>query len=97
MAICEVSIVPIGEGISVSKFVAGCQKVLDTTGLNYQLNPMGTVIEGELDQIYDAVKKMQQSVFDKGAKRVYSVIKIDDRRDKEHNMDYKIKSVRDKI
>jgi len=49
MAVVEVSIVPLGTaGPGVSRYVAGCLKVLTESGLPYQLNSMGTVIEGEL-------------------------------------------------
>ncbi|MCK4948559.1 MAG: thiamine-binding protein, partial [Thermoplasmata archaeon] len=44
--LAEVSIFPIGEGVSLSKWVGRCLKIIDGSGLRYQLNPMGTVIEG---------------------------------------------------
>lgn len=99
MAVVEVCIFPIGEGTSVSKYVAGCEKVLEQyqDKLKYELNPMGTNIEGDLDITFEAIRKMQESVFDKGAKRVYSVVKIDDRRDKKASMDQKIHSVKSKL
>lgn len=97
MAIIEVCIFPIGEGTSVSEYVAGCEQVLADRGMKFRLNPMGTTIEGDADEIFAAIREMQESVFARGAKRVYSVIKCDDRRDKQHSMEYKIKSVTDKL
>lgn len=97
MAVVEVCIFPIGEDVSVSKYVAGCEKVLQNEELEYSLNPMGTCIEGDIDEIFKVVRKMQESVFDKGAKRVYSVLKIDDRRDKKASMAQKLNSVNEKL
>lgn len=58
---------------------------------------MGTVIEADADRALAAIRKMQESVFDKGCDRVYTVIKMDDRRDKKATMEQKIKSVEDKL
>ncbi|MDO5047616.1 MAG: MTH1187 family thiamine-binding protein [Anaerococcus sp.] len=98
MAIVELTLVPIGtEETSVSKYVAEASKILEKSNLAYELNPMGTVIEADLDLAMETIRKMQEAVFDKGAKRVYSVIKVDDRRDKKASLEQKIKSVRDKM
>lgn len=98
MALAEVTIVPIGVETSVSKYVAACQKVLEEEkAIKYSLNPMGTNIEGGVDQIFEVIKKMQESVFDKNVDRVYTVIKMDERRDKKSSMDQKIRSVEDKL
>ena len=98
MAIAEVSIVPIGTGnTSVSEFVADAVKVLKKSGLNYKLNPMGTIIEGEIKDVMDVITKMHETPFMKGSKRVYTTIKIDDRRDKSVKMEEKVQSVKKKI
>jgi uncharacterized protein (TIGR00106 family) len=98
MAIVEVSIVPIGTATtSVSEFVAGAVNELQSSGLRFELTAMGTIIEGELSAVMETVRKMHDTPFCKGAERVYTVIKIDDRRDKQTGMDYKLNSVRDKI
>ena len=98
MAILELTLVPIGTGeTSVSKYVAEASKILEDAGVKYALNPMGTVIEADVDTALDLVRQMQEKVFDSGADRVYSVIKIDDRRDKDAHMEQKIKSVKDKM
>jgi len=98
MAIAEVSIVPIGTGnTSVSEFVADAVKVLKKSGLNYKLNPMGTIIEGEIKDVMDVITKMHETPFMKGSKRVYTTIKIDDRRDKSVKMEEKVQAVKEKI
>ncbi len=58
---------------------------------------MGTVLQGDIDHLFSAVRKMQESVFNKGVSRVYTVIKIDDRRDAEHTLSEKIDSVMSKV
>ena len=56
MAVAQVSVVPVGTpSASISQHVANCLDVLEGTGLKYELNPMGTVIEGELRAILDAI------------------------------------------
>lgn len=98
MAVVEVCLIPIGtKETSVSKYVAEAEKILMAEGVKYKLNPMGTVIEADADKALEVIRKMQESVFDKGADRIYSVIKMDDRRDKKASMEQKIKSVEDKL
>ncbi|AGB41298.1 uncharacterized protein, MTH1187 family [Halobacteroides halobius DSM 5150] len=99
MAIAEVTVVPIGTAdTSLSNYVADCQDVLaQEERVEYQLTPMGTIIEGELDDILVAIRKIQEVPFVNGANRVTTNIKIDDRRDKKASTEQKIKSVKDKV
>lgn len=99
MAVLELTLVPIGtKETSVSKYVATAYKAIENMDdINVDLNPMGTVLEGDIDDLFLAVRKMQEAVFSKGANRVYSVIKIDDRRDEDHSMSYKVESVKKKL
>jgi len=99
MAIVEVAIIPMGTGsTSVSQYVADCHKVLeDEKRIKLVLSPMGSVLEGDLDVIFTAIRKMHEVPFNKGALRVSTTIRIDDRRDKAASMEQKLKSVKDKI
>ncbi len=99
MAIVEVTIVPLGTGsTSVSQYVADCHKVLrDTTDVKWTLTPMSTILEGDLDQIMTLIRNMHEVPFEKGAGRVSTSIKIDDRRDKEATMEKKLQAVEDKL
>jgi len=92
MAIVEVSIAPLGTANpSVSAYVAACLRILRDSGLKHQLNPMGTVIEGDLDVILAVIARMHEVPFAKGASRVSTLIKIDDRRDSRgHSMQGKV-------
>jgi len=98
MAIVEVTITPLGTATpSVSYYVAEVHKVLEKENFKYQLTPMGTVIEGELDEILSVIRKMHEVPFQKGALRVSTTIKIDDRRDKKASIEQKIRSVEEKL
>ena len=96
MALVEVSIVPLGtETPSVSKYVAQAVRVLQgEEGIKYELTAMGTIIEGDLDQLLVLVRRMHEAVFAAGAMRVVTMIKIDDRRDKASNASSKIESLK---
>lgn len=99
MAIVEVTVVPLGTGnTSLSEYVAGCHQILaEKDEIDYQLTPMGTIIEGDLDVIFEVIKELHETPFANGAKRVSTSIKIDDRRDKEASMEQKINSVESKL
>ncbi len=98
MAIVEISIVPLGTATpSVSRFVAKALMVLEKSGLNYKLTPMGTIIEGNLDKIFEVIRQMHEVPFKEGIERVVTTIKIDDRRDKVATMEKKLKSVEEKL
>ncbi len=98
MAVVQISCTPIGEGTGgISKFVAGCLQLVEKSGLKYQLTPMGTILEGEIGAIFALVQQMHESPFNAGAQRVSTLIKIDDRRDKEHTMESKLRSVANQL
>lgn len=96
--IAEVSIVPLGSGTSISSLVAEAVKVLQESGLKYQLTSMGTIIEGYWGEVMDTIQKMHEKLFQSGALRVSTSIKIDDRRDgKGVSMERKVKAVEEKL
>jgi len=98
MAIVFLTITPIGTGTpSVSRYVAGVQRILQRSGLVHQLTAMGTIIEGDLDAILAVVREMHEAPFHEGAVRVSTLLKIDDRRDREHTIARKMRSVEEKL
>jgi len=96
-AIADVCIVPIGVGVSVSEYVVVCEKVFREAGLAPRLHAYGTNVEGEWDEVMDAVKQCHQRIHDMGAPRVSTSIRIGTRTDREQTMQDKIDSVTSKI
>ena len=99
MAIAEVSVVPLGtKSPSVSQYVARTIKVLEQEkNIKYETTAMGTIIEGNLDRILAAVKKMHEGMFGEGVARAITTVKIDDRRDKAQSVMSKLDSLRKKL
>ncbi len=98
MAIVQFSVVPLGTGsTSLSQYVAQVHRVLEESGVTNQLTPMGTVLEGELDQLLQVIRRVHELPFEQGAARVMTLINIDDRRDKAATAQAKIDSVREKL
>jgi uncharacterized protein (TIGR00106 family) len=95
--ILDFSVVPIGVGVSLSKYVAACEKVLSETGLKTRLHAYGTTVEGPWDEVFAAVKRCHEVLHDMGAPRIFTVIKAGTRTDRGQTMDDKVKSVEDKL
>lgn len=91
--IVDLCIVPLGVGVSVSKYVAACQSVLEALGLNHSLHAYGTNIEGEWDQVFNGIKICHERVHEMGAPRITTTIKLGTRIDRQQNMQDKIDSV----
>ena len=99
MAIVEINIIPIGTKTpSVGRYIAKALRVIEKQkDIKYELTPMGTVVEGGLDEILDLAKKMHEVTFSARVKRVVTTIKIDERRDKSSSMKMKMKSVKEEL
>ncbi|MCF6155541.1 MAG: MTH1187 family thiamine-binding protein [Candidatus Brocadia sp.] len=91
--IAEISVVPIGKGIDLASYVAKIVEIIDESGLDYKLNAMGTVIEGESDRVFDLIKKCHNKMLEI-SERVYTMVKIDERKDKKVKMlEHKVQAV----
>lgn len=98
MAIVQFSVVPLGTGsTSLSSYVARVHQVLDESGVANRLTPMGTVLEGELDELLAVIRRVHELPFEQGAARVMTLINIDDRRDKKATAQAKMDSVQAKL
>jgi uncharacterized protein (TIGR00106 family) len=95
--IVDISIVPLGVGVSVSKYVAACEKVLKDAGLSTQLHAYGTNIEGEWDEVFSAIKKCHEVVHEMGAPRITASLRMGTRTDKKQTISDKVKSVESKL
>jgi uncharacterized protein (TIGR00106 family) len=98
MAVMEITVVPLGiKGTSLSAYVAGCLDVLKKEKVKYELTAMGTNIEGNLKDLMRIALKMHAVPFKKGAPRVTTSIRIDDRRDKKGTIEGKKMAVQSKL
>lgn len=92
----EFSIVPIGSGSSLGDRLAEVLKIVDESGLPYKVNPMGTVVEGEWDELFGLVKKCHKAVMKK-EERALTIISVDDRKGKPNRLEEKVKSIEKRL
>ena len=91
--IADLCVVPIGVGVSVSKYVAECERILNDAGLKTKLHAYGTNIEGDWDTVFAAIKQCHQVIHEMGAPRISTTLKFGTRTDRAQTMDDKINSV----
>ena len=89
----DLCVVPIGVGVSVSSYVAACERIINAAGLKSQLHPYGTVIEGEWDAVFAVVKQCHEQIHEMGAPRIFTNLKVGTRNDREQSMQDKVDSV----
>ena len=92
----DLCIVPIGSEVSIAPLIASCEKIIKSKGLDYEVGPNGTAIEGEWDKVFECVKKCHEKIHSKGAPRIYTTMKVNTRIDKEQKFSDKVKSVLEK-
>ena len=95
--IVDLSVVPLGVGLSLSPYIAACQKVLNEAGLKTELHAYGTTIEGEWDSVMAAIRRCHETLHSMGAPRINTVIKLGTRVDRDQTMEDKVRSVREKM
>jgi uncharacterized protein (TIGR00106 family) len=95
--IADLCIVPLGVGVSLSKYVAACESVLVEEGLKPELHAYGTNVEGEWDQVMGALKKCHEAIHSLGAPRITTTVKLGTRVDRKQSMQDKIRSVEEKL
>lgn len=95
--IADLCVVPIGIGVSVSKEVAICERILAAAGLKTHLHAYGTNIEGEWDEVFAAVKQCHEALHAAGVPRISSTLRFGTRIDREQTIEDKISSVEQKL
>jgi uncharacterized protein (TIGR00106 family) len=93
----DVCVVPMGVGVSVSKYVVECEKIFAAAGLNHQMHSYGTNVEGDWDEVMAAIKKCHETVHEMGVPRIGTTIRLGTRTDREQSMQDKIDSVESKM
>lgn len=89
-ATAEVQVIPIGVGVSVRQEVKRAHEILRDSGLTIQLHSYGTNVEGELADIFDAVRRVHETLHAEGVVRISTALKIGTRTDKEPSLGAKL-------
>lgn len=92
MVLVFLTMIPLDKGPSFSPYVARVLDIIDTSGLNYAINPMGTVIEGDYEEVMDVIKRCFD-FLQKDCDRISISMKIDYRKGKNSRLESKIDSV----
>jgi len=95
--IADLCVVPMGIGVSVSREVALCERILADAGLKTKLHAYGTNIEGEWDDVFRAVKRCHEALHASGVPRISTTMRFGTRTDRDQNMEDKVRSVEEKL
>lgn len=95
--IAELSVTPIDRNRSVSDHIAACERVLEESGLSFQLHGTGTNIEGEWEQVIDAVRKCHDVMHEMGAEKINTLLRIETRKGQAETLHERVQSVEDKM
>ncbi len=93
----DLSVVPLGSGVSLSKYVAACERVLQEAGLKTVLHAYGTNIEGEWDAVFAAIKRCHEVLHEMGVPRITTSIRVGTRTDRDQTLEDKVRSVQEKL
>ena len=94
MALMDITVIPLDKGpAGLSAGVAQLQEILRKSGLDHKLHDMGTTVSGTSSELFALAEQLHEHLFSTGTQRVYTVIKIDDRRDKNVSIGEKVASV----
>lgn len=96
-AIVDLCVIPMGVGVSLGSYIAACEKILKKAGLKTELHANGTNIEGEWDEVMQAVKECHESLHSMGVPRITSTLRLGTRVDRAQTMEDKIRSVEEKL
>jgi uncharacterized protein (TIGR00106 family) len=96
MVLLEFSMSPLHRGESVSEYVARSLEIIDASGLDYRLHAMGTIIEGEIDQVLDVMRRCLDAMA-ADCDRITCTAKLDYRKGYSGRLDSKVQSVEEKL
>ncbi len=96
MVLLEFSMSPLGKGESVGKYVSRSLEIIDKSGVEYRLNPMGTVLEGEWEDVFDVVRQCYERMR-KDCPRISCTMKVDYRKGHAGRLSGKVASVEKRL
>lgn len=99
MPVMEISVVPVGSGVSLSRYVSECVNIIRRTkNIKFDITAMGTIVEADnLEVLFSLVKKIHKRIFGLGVLRIVTNISIDDRRDKQLTIKGKLRSLNKRL
>ena len=95
--IADLCLIPLGVGVSVSRYISACETVLAELGVEHHLHAYGTNIEGEWDEVFTAIRRCHEVVHEMGAPRIHTTLKFGTRTDRSQTMEDKVRSVKEKL
>lgn len=95
--IAEISLIPVGVGVHLSEYIAECQRIFQSAGLEVELHANGTNVEGDWDAVMAAVRRCHERVHEMGAPRIVSQVKIGTRTDREQGLAETAERVRQRL
>jgi len=93
----DLTVVPLGVGVSLSGYVAACERILTEAGLHTRLHAYGTNVEGEWDAVFAAVKRCHETLHQMGAPRVTTTLQVGTRTDRDQTLEDKVRSVESRL
>ncbi len=93
----EICLIPLGAGLTLSPYIAECQRVLEAAGLQPDLHAYGTNVEGDWDTVMRAIRDCHQAVHAMGAPRIHTSVKLGTRTDRSQALGDKVRQVREAL
>ena len=93
----DICVVPMGVGVSVSKYVVECQRIFEQANLSHEMHAFGTNVEGNWDKVMAAVRQCHEKMHEMGAPRTISTLHVGTRVDREQSIRDKLDSVYQKM
>jgi len=93
----DISVVPLGVGLSLSTYVAACERIFEQAGLKTALHAYGTNVEGEWDAVFAAIKRCHETLHEMGAPRISTNLRLGTRTDRVQTIEDKVRSVTEKL
>lgn len=95
--IVDFCVIPLGVELSLSPYIAECQRILKDAGLKHELHAYGTNIEGEWDAVMAAIKRCHNRIHEMGAPRISTTLKLGTRTDRDESIESKVQSVQQQL
>ncbi len=89
----DLCLIPLVSGTSLSPYIAACKEEISKRGLDFELGPNGTAIEGDWNDVFECVRACHEVVHSLGVARIYTSLKINTRSDKHQSFREKVSSV----